>query len=297
MTAGTKAILLLSVVGLIVLVAWYGEGPSQANRDQDGASPSHAKDPLLASAAQTRRTRQTTRSAPSPVRQQAPPQPPARGATPPPSRWASSSQPQAPTSREEPPVLKMGQDIDTSVTGSWDQAKWDALRDQIGSGSTSTSRSALPPPPRREQRPSEKTASAPENNRKQASGSSRDSDSASQTGQKHKVKPGDTLGHLAQQYYGAASRWNLIADANPGITPASLRVGQELVIPKGSRASRPASTTNDTGLPVPDGRTHTIGEGETLSSIAEDHMGHEKHWYRIYELNEQRIGSNPDRLV
>ncbi|MDG2292731.1 MAG: hypothetical protein P8L37_08715, partial [Phycisphaerales bacterium] len=40
-------------------------------------------------------------------------------------------------------------------------------------------------------------------NRKQASGSSRDSDSASQTGQKHKVKPGDTLGHLAQQYYGA----------------------------------------------------------------------------------------------
>lgn len=111
------------------------------------------------------------------------------------------------------------------------------------------------------------------------------------------VKVGDTLGHIAQQHYGAASRWHLIADANPGVDPSSLRVGQELVIPKGSRVSRPASTTNGAGLPAPDGRTHTIGEGETLSSIAEDHLGHEKHWYRIYELNEKRIGNNPDRLV
>ncbi|MCH2133249.1 MAG: LysM domain-containing protein [Phycisphaerales bacterium] len=108
------------------------------------------------------------------------------------------------------------------------------------------------------------------------------------------IKPGDTLGHIAQQYYGKANKWYLIAEANPEVDPSWLTVGRELVIPVGP-VEQPAAKA--VSAPAPTGRTHTIGDGETLSSIAEDHLGHERHWYRLYELNKGRIGDNPNRLV
>ena len=114
----------------------------------------------------------------------------------------------------------------------------------------------------------------------------------------HVIKPGDTLGHIAQKYYGSARKWTRIADANPNLDVDSLRVGQELRIPaRIVAATRERSTNRKPSLPPPTGRTHTIDEGETLSSIAEDHLGDQVHWYRIYELNKDRIGSSPDRLV
>jgi 5'-nucleotidase / UDP-sugar diphosphatase len=47
----------------------------------------------------------------------------------------------------------------------------------------------------------------------------------------HSVARGDTLYGLARQYYGDGKQWQRIADANPGINPSALRVGQALVIP------------------------------------------------------------------
>jgi len=41
---------------------------------------------------------------------------------------------------------------------------------------------------------------------------------------------------------------------------------------------------------------HTVGEGESLSRIAEQHYGHERHWQVIYEANRSVIGDNPNRL-
>lgn len=113
----------------------------------------------------------------------------------------------------------------------------------------------------------------------------------------HVIKPGDTLGHIAQKYYGSASKWSRIADANPTIDVNALRVGQELQIPARVVSATAGSTSGKRQLPRPTGRTHTIDEGETLSSIAEDHLGDQIHWYRLYELNKDRIGNSPDRLV
>lgn len=48
------------------------------------------------------------------------------------------------------------------------------------------------------------------------------------------VRPGDTLGKIASRVYGDSSKWNVIFDANRNTLskPESVRVGQELVIPR-----------------------------------------------------------------
>ena len=47
----------------------------------------------------------------------------------------------------------------------------------------------------------------------------------------YKVKKGDTLYHIARAEYGDGKKWNLIASANPGLSPQTLRAGQTIVIP------------------------------------------------------------------
>jgi nucleoid-associated protein YgaU len=45
------------------------------------------------------------------------------------------------------------------------------------------------------------------------------------------VQHGDTLFHIAQVHYGEGKKWKQIVAANPGVTPATLKVGQKLVLP------------------------------------------------------------------
>ena len=45
------------------------------------------------------------------------------------------------------------------------------------------------------------------------------------------VLKGDTLSALAARFLGNSNRWHDIAAANPGVTPATLKVGQAIVIP------------------------------------------------------------------
>ncbi|MEJ6486811.1 LysM domain-containing protein [Nostoc punctiforme UO1] len=49
----------------------------------------------------------------------------------------------------------------------------------------------------------------------------------------HRVGQGDTFSELAQAYYGDASNTQAqkIQDANPGVSPTSLQLGQTLNIP------------------------------------------------------------------
>jgi nucleoid-associated protein YgaU len=60
-----------------------------------------------------------------------------------------------------------------------------------------------------------------------------DSSVASSTGagNTHVVKHGETLYSIAKKSYGDGKQWERIAEANPGISPTSLKVGQTLVIP------------------------------------------------------------------
>jgi phage tail protein X len=45
------------------------------------------------------------------------------------------------------------------------------------------------------------------------------------------VKKGDTLYGIARQRYGNGNQWTRIAEANPGLTPQSLKAGQTISIP------------------------------------------------------------------
>ena len=56
MTAGTKALLLLSVLGLVVLVAWYGNGPASMV-ESTMKNSTQTNDPLLVSTSGTSSSR------------------------------------------------------------------------------------------------------------------------------------------------------------------------------------------------------------------------------------------------
>ena len=45
------------------------------------------------------------------------------------------------------------------------------------------------------------------------------------------IKPGDTLWKIAASHYGDGRKWKQIEDANPGISPNALRVGQTITLP------------------------------------------------------------------
>jgi nucleoid-associated protein YgaU len=50
-------------------------------------------------------------------------------------------------------------------------------------------------------------------------------------GHRYTIQAGDTLGDISAVFYGSAQHWRDIVAANPGLDPAHLAVGAELVIP------------------------------------------------------------------
>lgn len=95
----------------------------------------------------------------------------------------------------------------------------------------------------------------------------------------HVVKKGDTLWKLAAAY--GVSRQELI-DANPGITPSKLYIGQKLMIPAhtpGKKVRKPASAAKarktagkkmkKTSVKVADGKAiYIVRKGDSISKIA-----------------------------
>lgn len=45
------------------------------------------------------------------------------------------------------------------------------------------------------------------------------------------VQRGDTLWSIAKQHYNTGQRWKDIVAANPGLDPAKLKIGQQIMIP------------------------------------------------------------------
>jgi LysM repeat protein len=84
----------------------------------------------------------------------------------------------------------------------------------------------------------------------------------------YRARPGDTLSGIAQRNGISVSR---LQSANAQINPRSLQPGQVLVIPSGSSSSGSSSSgSSSSGRAATTGSgTHRVGEGETLSDIAE----------------------------
>jgi 5'-nucleotidase/UDP-sugar diphosphatase len=50
-------------------------------------------------------------------------------------------------------------------------------------------------------------------------------------GKTYTVKKGDNLFQIAKAHYGDGKQWTRIVDANPGLEPAKLKVGQTIQLP------------------------------------------------------------------
>jgi 5'-nucleotidase/UDP-sugar diphosphatase len=51
------------------------------------------------------------------------------------------------------------------------------------------------------------------------------------SGNTYTIQRGDTLWKIATAKYGNGKKWHEIADANPGLSPSDLRVGQTISLP------------------------------------------------------------------
>jgi len=107
------------------------------------------------------------------------------------------------------------------------------------------------------------------------------------------IQEGDVLTKISQKFYGTTTKWREIHQANLDVIPDAdrLKPGTEIVIPdiaaqaaraRAEPAEAPASTSGQA-------RTHTVGKGETLYSIAEDYYGDGNRWREIYEANKSKI--------
>lgn len=74
------------------------------------------------------------------------------------------------------------------------------------------------------------------------------------SGSEYIIKPGDTLDEIAAKQLGKKSEGKAILDANPGLDPRRLRIGQKIVIPGKSAGAgtvaAPASSSAMPGIPA-----------------------------------------------
>lgn len=104
----------------------------------------------------------------------------------------------------------------------------------------------------------------------------------------HIVAAGETLGEISQKYYGSGKYWKKIVEANAGLDPKSIKVGQKLIIPALSETA-PDTHTPTTG---PGERTYTVKSGDSYYTIAKRELGQASRWKEIERLN----GIGPEEL-
>jgi LysM repeat protein len=78
----------------------------------------------------------------------------------------------------------------------------------------------------------------------------------------HVVMKGDSFSTIAKKY-GVTSR--AIQEANPGVEPTRLKIGQKLVIPARTASATTATPTNGASSAS---KTYTVKSGDTLQAIA-----------------------------
>lgn len=130
------------------------------------------------------------------------------------------------------------------------------------------------------------------------------------------------LGSIARDEYGAEKYWSVIVEANPGLDPAKLRVGQAINLPPKDAVlkrnttpagasvatappprTEPAPPRESATFPIAAGsaaptvaaRRYTVAKGDTLMSIARRMLKDDARWREIYELNRDKLTS-PDAI-
>src|SRR5437588_2420909 len=86
------------------------------------------------------------------------------------------------------------------------------------------------------------------------------------------VKPGDSLWKIAEQNLGKGTRWQELLSVNPAIRNANqIKAGSQIFLPAVSSARTATKIT--------------VNKGDTLTSIAQIHLGHASSWSCIARAN------------
>ncbi len=130
------------------------------------------------------------------------------------------------------------------------------------------------------------------------------------------VKSGDSLAKIARKELGSETRWNEIAQLNPGLNAKNLKVGQSILLPTGTATASTVVADSTQTAPVTaaapkpvvakpvvakpaaapkskGGRTYVVKSGDTLAKIAARECGTSKAATQIAALNPN---INPDRI-
>ncbi|HZL34985.1 MAG TPA: LysM peptidoglycan-binding domain-containing protein [Tepidisphaeraceae bacterium] len=127
----------------------------------------------------------------------------------------------------------------------------------------------------------------------------------------HKIAAGETFSSIAKSVYGDARYYKQIASANPTVNPARLRPGATIQLPDRSTFSTPAST-HSTGATTASGAIHAspsaarpaidshseyrIQGNDSLYKISMKLYNTPNRVEQIYQLNKDRIGTDPAKL-
>jgi LysM repeat protein len=117
-------------------------------------------------------------------------------------------------------------------------------------------------------------------------------------------RSGETLGAISRWYTGSADNWKRLIDANKGLKPRRIRVGDKILIPEElmkTQQPMPANfmtaKTQKKRLPSrvePAPYVHAVRRsGETLIAISRWYTGSTDNWKRLVEVNK---GLKPRRI-
>ncbi len=109
------------------------------------------------------------------------------------------------------------------------------------------------------------------------------------------IQSGDTLETIAQAKYGSRAFQAMILEANPGLKPNALRIGNKLTLPARIEKKTEETASKDLTIPpaaAPDvvgAKTYVVQPGDTLSGISTK-------VYKTARYVNQIIQANPDKL-
>ena len=116
----------------------------------------------------------------------------------------------------------------------------------------------------------------------------------------HTIRPGDTIARLSRMYYGDIRYAKLLRRANPQVVdPTAMAVGTVIIIPDVSNfdpAEESPTATPKSSPAAPGQQVYTVQEGDTLYSIASEHLGTGSRWDELYQINKAIIGDDPGVL-
>lgn len=122
---------------------------------------------------------------------------------------------------------------------------------------------------------------------------------AAPTTKTYAIQAGDTFSSIAEKFLGSEKHWPLIAQENPRVDPAKLKIGQIIRIPESAEPPPAVEVHDDSATPHADSAgniTYTVKADDTLSSIAKQYYGSSAKWEVIHQANLSVIGDDPGRL-